>query len=97
MIFRKEGRTVEIAHADVLANDSTGHVNMLLSGLGVGQTYLSTVRAHLDAGALVRVLDDWTEETAPVSILYPPSKKLNACVRVLIDWLTEYLIANTSH
>lgn len=46
---------------------------------------------------LVGVLDDWTEEREPRSILYPPSKKLNARVRVFIDWLTEYLIANTSH
>jgi LysR family transcriptional regulator, regulator for bpeEF and oprC len=48
------------------------------------------VKELVASGALVRVLDDWTSNSEPISILYP-SKRLNARVRVFIEWLTEYL------
>jgi DNA-binding transcriptional LysR family regulator len=91
MVFRKDGEVVEIDAANVLANDSTGYVNMLCNGLGIGQTYLSPVKELVASGALVRVLDDWTNSSEPISVLYPPAKRLTARVRAFIDWLTEYL------
>ncbi|WP_312793774.1 LysR family transcriptional regulator [Tianweitania sp.] len=91
MVFEKDGEHVQIGAAHVMANDSTGHVNMILNGLGVGQTFASTVKPHLASGALVRVLDDWTNGSEPISVLYPPAKRLNARVRAFIDWLVEHL------
>lgn len=91
MTFEKDGKRVLIEAKDLMANDSTGQVNMILNGLGVGQTYLSTVRTHLTSGALVRVLDDWVAGSDPISVLYPPARRINARVRVFIDWLVEHL------
>lgn len=96
MVFEKDGKRIEIGAAHVTANDSTGHVNMILNGLGVGQTYASTVKPHLNSGALVRVLDDWTNGSEPISVLYPPAKRLNARVRAFIDWLIEHLESGRS-
>ncbi|PVM87768.1 hypothetical protein DDF67_13690 [Caulobacter endophyticus] len=93
MVFEKNGQRSVIEARDLMANDSTGQVNMILHGLGVGQTYLSTVAAHLASEALVRLLDDWTNGSDPISVLYPPAKRLNACVRAFIDWLVTYLEA----
>ena len=91
LVFERNGESVEISAANVMANDSMGQVNLILNGLGVGQTYVSTVKAHLASGALVPVLADWTNRSDPVSVLYPPAKRLNARVRVFIDWLVEHL------
>jgi DNA-binding transcriptional LysR family regulator len=63
-----------IAAAQLLANDSAGHVQMVLAGLGIGQLYRPTIKTYLESGALVPILQDWTTATAPISALYPPSK-----------------------
>ncbi|MQY49527.1 LysR family transcriptional regulator [Rhizobiales bacterium RZME27] len=91
LVFKQGDRVVEISDTNLLSNDSTGQRSMILSGLGIGQLFRSTVVTHLNTGALISVLDDWTDYAAPVSILYPSSKKLTARVRVFIDWLTDHL------
>nr|WP_201837759.1 LysR substrate-binding domain-containing protein [Microvirga zambiensis] len=50
MVFKKDGNVVEIDVPNVLANDSTGYVNMLRNGLGIGQTYLSPVKDLVASG-----------------------------------------------
>lgn len=64
---------------------------MILIGLGIGQTYRSTVQAHLASGALIKVLDDWSTRTDSVSVVYPQSGRLNDRARAFIDWLTQHL------
>jgi LysR family transcriptional regulator, regulator for bpeEF and oprC len=91
LLFRKGKEEFEIGGADILSNDSTGQRSMILSGLGIGQLFHSTVVNHLETGVLVEILDEWTDYTAPISILYPASKKLTLRVRLFIDWLTDHL------
>jgi LysR family transcriptional regulator, regulator for bpeEF and oprC len=91
LLFRKGKEEFEIGGADILSNDSTGQRSMILSGLGIGQLFHSTVVQHLETGVLVEILDEWTDYTAPISILYPASKKLTLRVRLFIDWLTDHL------
>jgi len=64
---------------------------MILNGLGVGQTYLSTVKDLVASGALVRLLDGWIDSSEPISVLSPPANGMNARVRAFIDWMTGYL------
>lgn len=98
LVFRKNGNVVEIGDTNLLSNDSMGHRSMILSGLGIGQLFRSTVIDDIRAGALVTVLDDWTNDSDPISVLYPASKNLTIRVRVFIDWLTDYLRnANVDH
>lgn len=91
LVFKNRNRVVEISDVSLLSNDSTGQRSMILADLGIGQLFRSTVVSHLENGALISVLDDWTDYTAPVSILYPASKKLTVRVRLFIDWLTDHL------
>lgn len=91
LVFEKEGERVEIRQVNLLANESTGQVNMIRNGLGIGQTFYSTVRSHLDSGELITVLDDWANLSEPVSVLYPPSRRLNRRTRAFIDWFMGYL------
>lgn len=91
LLFSRDGETVEITAASLLANESTGLQSMVLSGLGIGQLYRSSIEHHLRSGALVTILEDWTQYQVPISVLYPASKKLPLRVRLFIDWLTEHL------
>lgn len=95
LVFQRGADTIKIAAKGFQANDSMGQVSMILHGLGVGQTFRSTVKAHLASGALVPVLEEWTMGTEPISVLYPPAKQQNVRVRAFIDWLVEHLDAQT--
>lgn len=92
LVFRRGDEMHQLDGFGMLSNDSAGHLTMILSSLGIGQVYRSTIRAHLAAGLLVPLLGDWETGTAPVSILYPPSRRSNKRVRLFIDWLGERLV-----
>lgn len=91
LIFNDGEETVLIGDAKLLSNDSIGQRSMLLSGLGVGQVFRSTVVEQLKSGELASILESYTHYSAPVSVLYPPSKNLALRVRVFIDWLSDFL------
>jgi len=57
-----------------------------LLGLGLFQAPRFHVAADLAAGTLVEVLTDWPPPSAPVSLLYPPTRQLSPRVRAFIDW-----------
>ncbi|MEJ5081397.1 LysR family transcriptional regulator [Ochrobactrum sp. MYb379] len=91
LVFEKEGERIEIRKVNIQANESTGQVNMIRTGLGIGQTFQSTVKSLLASGELITVLDEWSTLSEPVSVIYPPSRRLNGRTRVFIDWFTTYL------
>lgn len=91
MKFKAQGKEVQIFRSDVSANESTGYINMVASGLGIGQTFRSAVRMQIDSGSLIPVLENWTQQTMPISVVYPPTREPNARLRAFIDWLTEHL------
>ena len=87
--FRNRGKEKQIVRFDIAANDSASQINMLVNGLGVGQTHESVVAGLISRGQLVSVLDDMTNLRIPISIIYPPAKQLNVRLRLFIDWLSE--------
>lgn len=74
----------------VAANDADTWLALAVAGLGLLQAPCSPqLRAHVESGALVVAMPDWRSEALPLYVLYPPSRKLPAKVRVFVDWLTE--------
>lgn len=91
LTFQHGTQTLEIEPGGPITNDSAGLAEMVAQGLGIGQIYHSTVTDYIAAGALIPILADWTMATAPISILYAPSKTLNLRTRLFIDWLSSHL------
>lgn len=91
IVLQRGDELRQFDHAHLLTNDSTGHLGMLLAGLGIGQLYETTIRQHLSSGSLVRILEEWNAPSAPVSIVYPPAKRNNQRVRLFIDWIVTRL------
>jgi DNA-binding transcriptional LysR family regulator len=58
---------------------------------GVGLTYLSewTVAEELQAGTLVRVLEDWTPPLDGLCLYYPGRRHVPAGLRALIAMIRE--------
>ncbi len=70
-------------------NESLAHLNALVAGLGVGQTFKSMAAPHLHNGSLRTVLDDWTRPPLTLHVLYPSRSHLSMKVRLFVDWLVQ--------
>lgn len=89
--FRKRGGEQLISRFDVATNDSASHINMIMNGTGIGQTFASVAARLFESGVLVPILEKYTCATMPISVIYPSNKQLNARVRVFVDWIVERL------
>lgn len=88
--FNKDGERIELTTPYRIAvNEVTAHTSAVLAGLGLSQMVTFIAQPHLDSGALVRVLPDWTRDPLPVYVVYPPNRHLSAKVRAFVDWTAE--------
>ncbi|SDS21973.1 transcriptional regulator, LysR family [Halopseudomonas litoralis] len=89
--FSKRGGEHLISRFDVATNDSASHINMIVNGAGIGQTFAFVAARFFESGAIVPILEKHTCSTIPISVIYPSNKQLNARVRVFVDWVVERL------
>ncbi|WP_397459095.1 LysR substrate-binding domain-containing protein [Pseudomonas asplenii] len=88
--FVREGERLNIdAHYFVAVNDANALLAAAVAGLGVLQSLRFMVEPHVQTGALVPLLQDWSLEPNPIYIVYSPNRHLSARVRVFVDWLIE--------
>lgn len=92
--FRNRGEDKQLAAFDISANDSAALISMLVHGMGIGQTHASVARRFIESNELVPVLEELTHRQFPVSIIYPPTRQLNARVRIFIDWMVARFSEN---
>jgi DNA-binding transcriptional LysR family regulator len=74
------------ASSGISVNESTAHLNALLSGLGIGQTFGFLARPHIETGALVELLPEWKPENHALHLVYPADKFPNPRLRAFADW-----------
>lgn len=75
--------------AALAVNESTAHLNALLAGLGLGQTFSFMAQPYLERGQLLPLLAEWRRQRHPLHLLYPANRHLNAKLRVFVDWTVE--------
>ncbi len=90
---RADGRTGSVLQRPRLACGDNGPLlEAALRDVGVGLLPSHLCRRHLQAGALVRVLPEWSTPCETVHLVYTTRKGLRPSVRVLVD----YLVAEAS-
>jgi LysR family transcriptional regulator for bpeEF and oprC len=95
--FNKDGERIELTTPYKIAvNEVTAHTSAVLAGLGLSQMLTFIAQPHLDSGALLRVLPEWSRDPLPVYVVYPPNRHLSAKVRAFVDWAAE-LFARHPH
>lgn len=88
--FARNGERIEINGRYLVAvNDSNTYLAAGLAGLGIIQLPGFMAEGHLGRGELVQVLQDWTCESIPIYVVYPPNRHLSAKLRVFADWMAE--------
>lgn len=95
MTFTKgEEHVVARGQYAISVNDSNAHLAAGLSGLGIVQTLTFMAQPHIDTGALVPILQDWSIEPNAISIVYMPNRHLSTRARSFVDWMVELFNAH---
>ena len=89
--FEKAGRVVKITPAGTLISAHTGlQLQAACDGLGLWMTFEGHVRAAIDAGALVSVLDDWCPYFPGPFLYYPSRRQPPPALKAFIDFVAEW-------
>jgi DNA-binding transcriptional LysR family regulator len=68
-------------------------IYMAEQGLGIAYVPDFAIVRQLREGLLVTVLDDYTDRSGPLRILWPSSRHLAPKLRVFVDFLAANLVA----
>jgi DNA-binding transcriptional LysR family regulator len=84
------GKDIEIAvQGRFVVNDLDAQLGAALAGVGLAYTLESTVRAHLEAGRLVRVLEPFCPPFPGLYLYYPSRTNLAPKLQALVDFLRK--------
>jgi DNA-binding transcriptional LysR family regulator len=84
--FERRGQTAQIdVDGPVTLDEASLARTAVLEGIGLGFFMEGDVRADMETGRLVRVLEDWTPPRAGLSLYYPGRRNASAALRAFID------------
>ncbi|CFX47457.1 Uncharacterized HTH-type transcriptional regulator YcaN [Candidatus Filomicrobium marinum] len=93
--FAKGGQTAQIDVGGPITLDEVAVARTaVLEGIGLGFFLEQDVRADIEAGRLVRVLEDWTEPFDGLCLYYPGRRNPSAAFKAFVD-LARELSANS--
>jgi DNA-binding transcriptional LysR family regulator len=94
--FEKNGQSVQIdVKGPVTLDEASLSRIAVLKATGIGFFMESDVRDDIEAGRLVRVLEDWTPPLAPLCLYYAGRKNPSAAFRAFVE-LAREVTAGTS-
>jgi DNA-binding transcriptional LysR family regulator len=73
----------------ISVNESTAHLNSLVNGLGIGQTFGFLAKPHIESGSLVELLPEWKPENHSLHLVYPADRFQNPRLRAFSDWVAK--------
>lgn len=88
--FEKDDQPVHVDVRGPITLDEASLVRTaVLEGTGLGYTMEQEVLAEIEAGRLLRVLEDWTPPYPGLCLYYPGRRNLSAGVRAFLDLARE--------
>lgn len=88
--FTEDGEDFSVKiDARVLTTDPDLNVRLAAAGVGLTFIYERSVRAHLEEGTLVPVLEEYSEPFPGFFLYYPRRRHQPAAVRAFIDFVRE--------
>jgi DNA-binding transcriptional LysR family regulator len=86
--FERRGRKVNVrVEGPLIFNTSPPQVEAALAGLGVALLPEDEVMSHVEAGRLVRVLEDWCPKFAGYHLYYPSRRQPSPAFALVVDAL----------
>jgi DNA-binding transcriptional LysR family regulator len=92
--LRKRGRTALIDVTGPITLDEASLSRIaVLDGIGLGFFMEPDVRGDIEAGRLIRVLEDWTPDRTPLCLYYPGRRNASAAHKAFVALSREAAIA----
>ncbi|MCP1609085.1 DNA-binding transcriptional LysR family regulator [Azospirillum lipoferum] len=89
--FQKDGQATQIDVDGPITLDEASLVRIaVLEGIGLGFFMEQDVRTDIEAGRLIRVLDDWTPPRAGLCLYYPGRRNPSAAFSAFIGLAREF-------
>jgi DNA-binding transcriptional LysR family regulator len=84
--FEKDGQPVQIDVQGPITLDEASLARItVLDNVGIGYFMESDIHEDIEAGRLIRVLEDWTPLLTPLCLYYPSRRNPSAAFKALID------------
>lgn len=95
-VMQRDGEQLEVQGQHAFAFDD-GNAYLAAGVAGLGVIWLPTYMAevHRERGELVPLFADWSFESMPMHVAYPPNRHVSAKLRVFIDWVVELMQGKT--
>jgi len=88
--FEKDGQTVQVDVTGPITLDEASLARAAaIEGVGLGFFMEADVRDDIEAGRLIRVLDDWTPPRAGLCLYYPGRRNPSAALKAFLDLARE--------
>lgn len=88
--FEFEGEPLQVdVDGPIILDDASLARIAVLESVGIGYFMESDVRADIDTGRMVRILDDWTPPLSPLCLYYPSRRNPPAAFKVFVDMARE--------
>jgi DNA-binding transcriptional LysR family regulator len=95
--FERRGRAFEVSvNGPLIVTDTELAIRAALSGVGIAYVLESTVSAHLRAGRLVRVLEEWSPSFAGMHLYYPRHRYASPALKTFLDFVRADLRSRRS-
>ncbi|MBO9545886.1 MAG: LysR family transcriptional regulator [Caulobacter sp.] len=89
--FEKDGQSIQIdVEGAVTLDEASLARTAALASVGLTLAMESDVRDDIEAGRLVRVLEDWTPTLSPLSLYYPSRRNPTAAFKAFVDFARRY-------
>ncbi|ASV84084.1 lysR substrate binding domain protein [Ochrobactrum quorumnocens] len=96
--FEKQGESLQVdVRGPITLDEGTLSRQVALSGLGLIYIHEYSVLPDIDAGRLIRVLEDWTLPLPGLCIYYPGRRNLSAGMRAFIALVRELAAMPSLH
>lgn len=88
--FEKDGEAVQIdVQGPLILDEASLARTAVLENIGIGYFMEQSVRADIEAGHLIRVLEDWTPPYPGLCLYYPGRRNLSAGVKAFLALARE--------
>lgn len=86
--FERKGRRLNVrVDGQLIFNTTQPQVDAALAGLGITLLPEDEVTAHIEAGRLVRLLEDWCPPFAGYHLYYPSRRQPSPAFALVVDAL----------
>jgi len=85
--FEKDGEAIDLAvEGPLIVGEDTTIVRAALDGAGLAFVFEDYAREAIEAGRLVRVLEDWCQPFDGFHVYYPSGRHMRPALRAFVDF-----------